>query len=130
VRDTQMIDFDQGGYILPAFIDSLDAHSTKLTGYGPSRLGQPLDDFGFARFAFTGACPPPREACPVTITSALITGSRHVPGGPHARRIACSDRKPAALGACGDLPGTAGNLGHLRQQRELPHFPRPRPASE
>jgi peptide/nickel transport system substrate-binding protein len=49
----QQIDFDQGGYIIPAFIDSLDAYSDKITGYGPSRLGQPLEDYAFARWAFT-----------------------------------------------------------------------------
>jgi hypothetical protein len=49
----QQTDFTQGGYIIPAFIDTLDAYSTKITGYAPSRLGQPLDDYGFARFAFT-----------------------------------------------------------------------------
>jgi peptide/nickel transport system substrate-binding protein len=53
VRDMQQTDFDQGGYIVPAFIDTLDAYSAKITGYAPSRLGQPLDDYGFARFAFT-----------------------------------------------------------------------------
>jgi peptide/nickel transport system substrate-binding protein len=37
----------------PAFIDTLDAYSASITGYAPSRLGQPLDDYGFARFAFT-----------------------------------------------------------------------------
>jgi peptide/nickel transport system substrate-binding protein len=55
VRDMQQIDFTRGGYIIPAFIDTLDAYSTKITGYGPSRLGQPLDDYAFARFAFTDA---------------------------------------------------------------------------
>jgi peptide/nickel transport system substrate-binding protein len=49
----QQIDFDQGGYIIPAFIDTLDAYSTTITGYAPSRLGQPLDDYSFARLAFT-----------------------------------------------------------------------------
>jgi peptide/nickel transport system substrate-binding protein len=49
----QRIDFDQGGYVIPAFIDTLDAYSDTITGYAPSRLGQPLDDYAFARFAFT-----------------------------------------------------------------------------
>jgi peptide/nickel transport system substrate-binding protein len=49
----QEIDFTQGGYIIPAFIDTLDAYSTTITGYAPSRLGQPLDDYAFARLAFT-----------------------------------------------------------------------------
>jgi len=37
----------------PAHIGPLDAYSSKITGYAPSRLGQPLDDYSFARFAFT-----------------------------------------------------------------------------
>jgi peptide/nickel transport system substrate-binding protein len=49
----QQIDFNQGGYIIPAFIDTLDAYSTRITGYAPSRLGQPLDDYAFARLAFS-----------------------------------------------------------------------------
>jgi peptide/nickel transport system substrate-binding protein len=53
IHRMQQIDFDQGGYIIPAFTDTLDAYSTKITGYGPSRLGQPLMNYGFARFAFT-----------------------------------------------------------------------------
>lgn len=53
VRDMQQIDFDWGGYLIPAFVDTLDAYSSKITGYGPSRLGQPLSDYAFARFAFT-----------------------------------------------------------------------------
>ena len=32
----QLIDFNQGGYIIPAFIDVLDAYSTKITGYVPA----------------------------------------------------------------------------------------------
>lgn len=49
----QQIDFTRGGYIIPAYVSSLDAYRDKITGYGPSRLGQPLMDYGFARFAFT-----------------------------------------------------------------------------
>jgi len=52
-RQMQHYDFTQGGYIIPAFADTLDAYSAKITGYAPSRLGQPLMDYGFARLAFT-----------------------------------------------------------------------------
>jgi peptide/nickel transport system substrate-binding protein len=48
----QLIDFNQGGYIIPAFIDALDAYSTKITGYAPARVGQPLSDFDFEHFSF------------------------------------------------------------------------------
>jgi peptide/nickel transport system substrate-binding protein len=51
--EMQKIDFNEGGYIIPAFTDTLDAYSTKITGYGSSRLGQPLMDYGFMHFAFT-----------------------------------------------------------------------------
>jgi peptide/nickel transport system substrate-binding protein len=54
VHEMQRIDFDQGGYIIPAFTDTLDAYSSKLTGYSQSRLGQPLSNYGFMHFAFTG----------------------------------------------------------------------------
>jgi peptide/nickel transport system substrate-binding protein len=51
-HEMQMIDFTQGGYILPAFIDALDAYSTKITGYSAAKVGQPLSDFDFEHFSF------------------------------------------------------------------------------
>jgi peptide/nickel transport system substrate-binding protein len=52
-HEMQMIDFTQGGYIIPAFIDALDAYSTKITGYEAARVGQPLSDFNFEQFSMT-----------------------------------------------------------------------------
>jgi len=51
--EMQQIDFTEGGYIIPAFTDTLDAYSHTITGYAPSRLGQPLMNYGFMHFAFT-----------------------------------------------------------------------------
>ncbi|MEP7024062.1 MAG: ABC transporter substrate-binding protein, partial [Actinomycetota bacterium] len=48
----QEFDFNEGGYIIPAFIDALDAYSTKLTGYTAARVGQPLADLNFEAFSF------------------------------------------------------------------------------
>jgi len=48
----QQIDYSQGGYIIPAFIDTIDAYSAKVTGYAQSRIGGPLTNYGFAHFAF------------------------------------------------------------------------------
>jgi hypothetical protein len=48
----QMIDFNEGGYIIPAFIAALDAYSTKITGYSAARVGQPLSDFDFEHYSF------------------------------------------------------------------------------
>jgi peptide/nickel transport system substrate-binding protein len=53
LHQMQRYDFNQGGYIIPAFTDTLDAYSTKITGYARSRLGQPLMNYGFMHFAFT-----------------------------------------------------------------------------
>jgi peptide/nickel transport system substrate-binding protein len=44
----QQTDFTAGGYIIPAFVDSLDAYSSKITGYRASRVGQPVSDLDFA----------------------------------------------------------------------------------
>jgi peptide/nickel transport system substrate-binding protein len=52
-HEMQMIDFTEGGYIIPAFIDALDAYSTKITGYSAAKVGQPLSDFDFEHFSFT-----------------------------------------------------------------------------
>ena len=54
LHEMQRYDFGQGGYIIPGYIDSLDAYSTKITGWTASRVGQPLSNFGFENFAFTG----------------------------------------------------------------------------
>jgi peptide/nickel transport system substrate-binding protein len=54
LQEMQHFDFDQGGYIIPAFVDSLDAYSTKITGYGTARVGQPLSNYDFEHFSFTG----------------------------------------------------------------------------
>ncbi|HEX6934721.1 MAG TPA: ABC transporter substrate-binding protein [Streptosporangiaceae bacterium] len=51
-HEMQQIDFTQGGYIIPAFIDALDAYSTKITGYSAARVGQPLSDFDFEHYSF------------------------------------------------------------------------------
>jgi peptide/nickel transport system substrate-binding protein len=51
-HEMQMIDFTEGGYIIPAYIDALDAYSTKITGYSAAKVGQPLSDFDFEHFSF------------------------------------------------------------------------------
>ena len=52
VQEMMQFDYNNGGYIIPAFISALDAYSTKLAGYTPARVGQPLDDFNFEDFYF------------------------------------------------------------------------------
>jgi peptide/nickel transport system substrate-binding protein len=48
----QQLDFTQGGYIIPAFIDALDAYSEKLGGYSRTKQGNPLSNFDFEHFYF------------------------------------------------------------------------------
>jgi peptide/nickel transport system substrate-binding protein len=50
--EMQQFDFNEGGYIIPAYIDALDAYSTKITGYSPSAVGQPLSAFDFENWSF------------------------------------------------------------------------------
>jgi peptide/nickel transport system substrate-binding protein len=50
--EMQQFDFTQGGYIIPAYVDSLDAYSRKITGYSAAKVGQPLSSFDFEHFAF------------------------------------------------------------------------------
>jgi peptide/nickel transport system substrate-binding protein len=50
--EMQIFDYNEGGYIIPAFIDALDAYSTKITGYSASAVGQPLSLFDFENWSF------------------------------------------------------------------------------
>jgi peptide/nickel transport system substrate-binding protein len=52
VHEMQIFDFNEGGYIIPAYIDSLDAYSTKLTGYSSAASGVPLSNFNFEKWSF------------------------------------------------------------------------------
>ena len=54
ITEMQAFDFNEGGYIVPAYIDVLDAYSDKITGYTAGKVGQPLSNFDFEHFAFTG----------------------------------------------------------------------------
>ena len=50
--EMQTIDFNQGGYIIPCFVDSLDAYSTNLVGYQKGEVGEPLGNFNFEDYSF------------------------------------------------------------------------------
>jgi peptide/nickel transport system substrate-binding protein len=54
IHEMQNYDFNEGGYIIPAFIDVLDAYSEKIIGYTAGKVGQPLSNFDFEHFAYTG----------------------------------------------------------------------------
>jgi peptide/nickel transport system substrate-binding protein len=53
--EMQMFDFTQGGYIIPAYIDALDAYSDKIGGYTRTSTaeGNPLSNFDVEHFYFT-----------------------------------------------------------------------------
>ena len=53
ITEMQKFDFNEGGYIIPAYIDVLDAYSDTITGYTAGKVGQPLSNFDFEHFAFT-----------------------------------------------------------------------------
>jgi peptide/nickel transport system substrate-binding protein len=50
--EMQTFDFNMGGYIIPAYLDSLDAYSTKITGYSKSASGVPLSNLDFEKWSF------------------------------------------------------------------------------
>jgi len=50
--EMQNYDFNYGGYIIPAYIDSLDAYSTKITGYSTCASGVPLSNLDFEKWSF------------------------------------------------------------------------------
>jgi peptide/nickel transport system substrate-binding protein len=53
VQKMQEFDYNNGGYIIPAYIDSLDAYSTKITGYSTSCVtGGPRSNFDFEKGSF------------------------------------------------------------------------------
>jgi peptide/nickel transport system substrate-binding protein len=52
VQEMQQFDFNDGGYIIPAYIDALDAYSDKIAGYSQARVGQPLTDVNLEGFWF------------------------------------------------------------------------------
>jgi peptide/nickel transport system substrate-binding protein len=52
VYDMQNWDFNNGGYIIPAFIDALDAYSDKITGFSSSAVGLPLSGLDFQNWSF------------------------------------------------------------------------------
>jgi peptide/nickel transport system substrate-binding protein len=52
LHEMQLFDFKEGGYIIPAFVDSLDAYSAKIGGYTKARVDEPLSNFEYGRFYF------------------------------------------------------------------------------
>jgi peptide/nickel transport system substrate-binding protein len=52
-HEMQQFDFTEGGYIIPAFIDALDAYSSKISGYATDcKQGNPLSNFNFKTLYF------------------------------------------------------------------------------
>ena len=49
----QQIDFTQGGYIIPCFVDSLDAYSSKVSGYQSGKVGEPMGNFNFENYSLS-----------------------------------------------------------------------------
>jgi peptide/nickel transport system substrate-binding protein len=52
VHEMQKIDFNQGGYILPCFVDSIDAYKTNLRGHVQGQTGQAMGNFNFEDYWF------------------------------------------------------------------------------
>jgi peptide/nickel transport system substrate-binding protein len=53
IHEMQQIDFDQGGLIIPAFYDVVDAFTTRLHGYYPYEVGGPVSNVQFRQMWFS-----------------------------------------------------------------------------
>jgi len=52
LHEMQNFDFTQGTYIIPTFMDSLDAYSDKLKGWSTAKVGESLSNWAFRQFWF------------------------------------------------------------------------------
>jgi len=52
IGQAQEIEFNEGGYIIWAFRNQVDAYSDKISGLTPSKLGVPLGSFQFKNVSF------------------------------------------------------------------------------
>jgi peptide/nickel transport system substrate-binding protein len=50
--EMQSFDFNEGGYIIPCYVDALDAYSTKIAGFRAAKIGQPLSNFDMEHWYF------------------------------------------------------------------------------
>lgn len=52
LHEMQQIDFQQGPYIIPTFMDTLDAYTDKIAGYHTDKVGESLSGWDFEHFWF------------------------------------------------------------------------------
>ncbi len=52
-KEMQRIDFDEGSYIIPAFITVNDAFDKNIVGLGESKIGESLSNFGLENASFS-----------------------------------------------------------------------------
>ncbi len=52
VYEMQQYDFTQGAYIIPTFMDTLDAYSDKITGYTTAKVGESISNWDFEHLSF------------------------------------------------------------------------------
>jgi peptide/nickel transport system substrate-binding protein len=48
--EMQQMDFQQGAYIIPTFMDTLDAYTDKIAGYSHDKVGESLSGWDFEHF--------------------------------------------------------------------------------
>jgi peptide/nickel transport system substrate-binding protein len=50
LNEMQQIDFQQGAYIIPTFMDTLDAYTDQIAGYSSDKVGESLSGWDFEHF--------------------------------------------------------------------------------
>jgi peptide/nickel transport system substrate-binding protein len=54
IRRAMEIEYERGGYIVWGFVNTVDAFSSRVTGFEPSVTGHPLTSYGFHRVRIEG----------------------------------------------------------------------------
>ncbi len=52
LHEMQQMDFQQGAYIIPTFMDTLDAYTDKIAGFHTAKVGESLSGWDFEHFWF------------------------------------------------------------------------------
>jgi peptide/nickel transport system substrate-binding protein len=52
-HEMQKIDFEQGGYIVPCYMDSIDAYKTNVQGHTKGQVGEAMGNFNFEDYWFS-----------------------------------------------------------------------------
>jgi len=107
LNEMQSFDFNEGGYIIPCYVDALDAYSTKIAGFRAAKIGQPCQTSTWSTGTSSDGrggrigCPQP---APVSAWLPGLIPARHWRGSSGRGRASrwpwrCPPRRPFRAGS-------------------------------